>query len=119
VNTSLLAGFSIVYVVISFAAQSTLGNLVSGISLMLYKPFRKGDRLSDSSQIFRIVEDRDRLSKMGDAYSDYASYNIDAQVINVTDFDYSPGTYWNRSDRKQEYKRIYEKYNTTDKAIVY
>lgn len=45
VTTSLLAGVSIVSVVIGFAAQSTLGNLVSGISLVIYKPFRRGDRL--------------------------------------------------------------------------
>ena len=44
-TTSLLAGVSIVSVVIGFAAQSTLGNLVSGISLVIYKPFRRGDRL--------------------------------------------------------------------------
>lgn len=44
-TTSLLAGVSIVSVVIGFAAQSTLGNLVAGISLVLYKPFRRGDRL--------------------------------------------------------------------------
>ena len=45
VTTSLLAGVSIVSVVVGFAAQSTLGNLVSGISLVIYKPFRRGDRL--------------------------------------------------------------------------
>ncbi|MXO67007.1 mechanosensitive ion channel [Altererythrobacter endophyticus] len=44
-TTSLLAGVSIVSVVIGLAAQSTLGNLVSGISLVIYKPFRRGDRL--------------------------------------------------------------------------
>ena len=44
-TTSLLAGVSIMSVVIGFAAQSTLGNLVSGISLVIYKPFRRGDRL--------------------------------------------------------------------------
>jgi len=27
------------------AAQSTLGNLISGVSLLLYRPFRLGDRL--------------------------------------------------------------------------
>ncbi len=48
-TTSLLAGVSIVSVVIGFAAQSTLGNLVSGISLVLYKPFRRGDRLQLST----------------------------------------------------------------------
>lgn len=44
-GTALLAGVSLVSVVVGFAAQTTLGNLVSGISLVLYKPFRRGDRL--------------------------------------------------------------------------
>ncbi|QZD96514.1 mechanosensitive ion channel family protein [Qipengyuania gelatinilytica] len=48
-TTSLLAGVSIMSVVIGFAAQSTLGNLVSGISLVIYKPFRRGDRLQLST----------------------------------------------------------------------
>ena len=59
-TTSLLAGVSIVSVVIGFAAQSTLGNLVSGISLVLYKPFRRGDRLqltTPSGLETGIVED--------------------------------------------------------------
>ena len=45
-GNALLAGVGLASVVIGFAAQTTLGNLVSGISLVLYKPFRKGDRLS-------------------------------------------------------------------------
>ena len=45
-GNALLAGVGLASVVIGFAAQPTLGNLVSGISLVLYKPFRKGDRLS-------------------------------------------------------------------------
>ena len=45
-GTALLAGVGLASVVIGFAAQTTLGNLVSGISLVLYKPFRKGDRLA-------------------------------------------------------------------------
>ncbi|TRW97876.1 mechanosensitive ion channel [Paracoccus sp. M683] len=44
-GTALLAGVSLMSVVVGFAAQSTLGNLVAGISLVLYKPFRRGDRL--------------------------------------------------------------------------
>jgi small-conductance mechanosensitive channel len=32
-------------VIVGFSAQTTLGNLVAGISLILYKPFRCGDRL--------------------------------------------------------------------------
>lgn len=44
-GSALLAGVSLVSVVVGFAAQTTLGNLVAGISLVLYKPFRRGDRL--------------------------------------------------------------------------
>lgn len=43
--TALLASVSIASVVIGLAAQSTLANLVSGLSLVLYKPFQLGDRL--------------------------------------------------------------------------
>lgn len=42
IGTALLAGVSLVSVIVGFAAQSTLGNLVAGISLVLYKPFRRG-----------------------------------------------------------------------------
>lgn len=44
-GTALLAGASIASVVIGLAAQSTLGNLVAGISITIYRPFRLGDRL--------------------------------------------------------------------------
>lgn len=44
-GTALLAGASVASVVIGLAAQSTLGNLVAGISITLYKPFRLGDVL--------------------------------------------------------------------------
>lgn len=44
-GTGLLAGVGIVSVVIGIAAQNTLGNLVSGLSLVLYRPFRVGDNV--------------------------------------------------------------------------
>lgn len=44
-GTALLAGASIASVVIGLAAQSTLGNLVAGISITLYRPFRLGDTI--------------------------------------------------------------------------
>lgn len=44
-GTALLAGVSLMSVILGFAAQTTLGNLVAGVSLILYKPFRRGDRL--------------------------------------------------------------------------
>ena len=39
-GTTLLAGVSIVSIVIGLAAQNTLGNLVAGLSLVLYRPIR-------------------------------------------------------------------------------
>jgi small conductance mechanosensitive channel len=44
-GTALLAGASVASVVIGLAAQSTLGNLVAGVSITLYRPFRLGDIL--------------------------------------------------------------------------
>lgn len=44
-GTALLTGVSLMSVIVGFAAQTTLGNLVAGISLVLYRPFRRGDRL--------------------------------------------------------------------------
>lgn len=48
-GTALLAGVSLMSVIVGFAAQTTLGNLIAGISLVLYKPFRRGDRLQVSA----------------------------------------------------------------------
>jgi small-conductance mechanosensitive channel len=42
-GTALLTGASVASIVIGMAAQSTLGNLVAGVSLLLYRPFRIGD----------------------------------------------------------------------------
>jgi small-conductance mechanosensitive channel len=44
-GTALLAGASIASVVIGLAAQSTLGNLVAGISITIYRPFGLGDTI--------------------------------------------------------------------------
>ena len=44
-GSAMLAGVGLASVVVGFAAQTTLGNLISGISLVLYKSFRRGDRL--------------------------------------------------------------------------
>lgn len=48
-GTALLAGVSVVSVVLGLAAQSTLGNLVAGLSLVLYRPFRVGDNVQLNS----------------------------------------------------------------------
>jgi small conductance mechanosensitive channel len=44
-GTAILAGASIASVVIGLAAQSTLGNLIAGVAITLYRPFRLGDIL--------------------------------------------------------------------------
>jgi small-conductance mechanosensitive channel len=44
-GTALLAGASVASVVIGLAAQSTLGNLVAGIAITIYRPFSLGDTL--------------------------------------------------------------------------
>jgi small-conductance mechanosensitive channel len=50
-GTALLAGAGVVSVVIGLAAQSTLGNLVAGISIAIYRPFRLGDTLQVTAPI--------------------------------------------------------------------
>jgi small conductance mechanosensitive channel len=47
-GTAMLAGASIASIVIGLAAQTTLGNLVAGISILIYRPFRLGDLLQIS-----------------------------------------------------------------------
>jgi small conductance mechanosensitive channel len=44
-GTAMLAGAGVASVVIGLAAQSTLGNLIAGISITIYRPFRPGDTL--------------------------------------------------------------------------
>lgn len=44
-GTALLASAAIISVVFGMAAQNTLGNLIAGISLLLYRPFSIGDRV--------------------------------------------------------------------------
>ncbi len=44
-GTALLAGVGVVSVVLGLAAQNTLGNLIAGLSLVLYRPIRLGDTI--------------------------------------------------------------------------
>lgn len=45
IGTALLAGVSVMSVILGLAAQNTLGNLIAGLSLLLYRPFHIGDRV--------------------------------------------------------------------------
>ena len=47
-GTAWLTSVGVISVVLGIAAQSTLGNLISGISLVLYRPFKIGDILQVS-----------------------------------------------------------------------
>ena len=44
-GTALLTGASVLSVVLGLAAQTTLGNLIAGAAIVLYRPFRVGDRV--------------------------------------------------------------------------
>lgn len=48
-GTALLTGVSVGAIVLGLAAQSTLGNLVAGLSLLLYHPFSLGDEIEIST----------------------------------------------------------------------
>jgi moderate conductance mechanosensitive channel len=44
-GTALLTGVGIASVIFGLAAQSTLGNLIAGFALLLYRPFQVGDEV--------------------------------------------------------------------------
>jgi small-conductance mechanosensitive channel len=44
-GTALLTGVSIASIIVGLAAQSTLGNMIAGVSLLLYRPFEAGDQI--------------------------------------------------------------------------
>ncbi|WP_447777912.1 mechanosensitive ion channel domain-containing protein [Variovorax boronicumulans] len=50
-GTALLAGASVVSVVVGLAAKDTLGNLVAGFSLVLYRQIRVGDTIRLASPL--------------------------------------------------------------------
>jgi small-conductance mechanosensitive channel len=50
-GTALLAGVSIASLIIGLAAQSTLGNLVAGLVVVLYRPFSLGQRVQVGSPV--------------------------------------------------------------------
>ncbi len=56
VSVGMFAGVGVIGIVVGFAAQETLANLVAGVSLAVFQPFRLGDRLRISGE-YGIVED--------------------------------------------------------------
>lgn len=45
IGTAILATAGVASIVLGLAAQNTLGNIISGISLLLYRPVRMGDEI--------------------------------------------------------------------------
>jgi small-conductance mechanosensitive channel len=57
VATSMLAGAGILAVAVGFASQNALSNLISGMFIIMFKPFRVNDRLRVRDMPVGIVED--------------------------------------------------------------
>ena len=55
-SVSLLAGAGVLAVVVGFASQQAFSNIISGIFIVLFRPFRVGDRI-EVQQDLGIVED--------------------------------------------------------------
>ena len=55
--TTLLAGAGILAVAVGFASQHALSNVISGIFIVIFKPFRVNDRISVRSELNGMVED--------------------------------------------------------------
>lgn len=57
IATSLLAGAGILAVAVGFASQAALSNIISGIFLVVFKPFGVNDRITIKDTLRGVVED--------------------------------------------------------------
>jgi len=57
VASSLLAGAGILAVAVGFASQAALSNIISGLFIIVYKPFRVNDRITIRDTLRGVVED--------------------------------------------------------------
>ena len=57
VSVSIFASAGILAVIIGFASQQAFSNIVSGIFIIIFKPFSVGNRIKISNEIGGIVED--------------------------------------------------------------
>ncbi len=60
--TSLVAGLGVAGLAISFAAQDTIANLISGMTLLIDRPFKKGDWISIGDTHCSVADIRLRTS---------------------------------------------------------
>jgi len=54
---SMLASAGILAIVIGFASQQALGNIISGVFIIMFKPYRINDRISIRDTLRGVVED--------------------------------------------------------------
>lgn len=54
--TGVLASSAVIALIVGFAAQHTLGNLVAGIQIGVTQPFRIGDKISFEENVGRVVD---------------------------------------------------------------
>lgn len=57
IATSLVAGAGILAIAIGFASQQALGNIISGVFIVIYKPYVINDRISLKGDLRGVVED--------------------------------------------------------------
>lgn len=56
-SVSILAGAGVLAVIIGFASQQALSNIISGIFIVIFRPFRVGDKIKIGTDVSGIVED--------------------------------------------------------------
>lgn len=57
ISTSLLAGAGILAAIVGFASQSAFSNIISGLFIIIFRPFRVNDHLTIDQSTFGVVED--------------------------------------------------------------
>lgn len=57
IGTTLLTGAGVLAAILGFASQSAFSNIVSGVFLVIFKPFRVGDRIKIGEKFSGDVED--------------------------------------------------------------
>ena len=54
--TGILASTAVIGLIVGFAAQHTIGNMVAGVQLAVSQPFRIGDRISFEEREGRVTD---------------------------------------------------------------
>jgi small conductance mechanosensitive channel len=56
-SVSIFAGAGILAVIVGFASQQAFANIISGVFIVIFKPFRVGDRINIGGDLRGVVED--------------------------------------------------------------